>query len=693
VWPPPPLPPPLLLRFEEECDAEVLLARAERMAADADASLATAAKLQAIAAKNSSETAAAVSGSYLTAILAAIGGSTWAGALTIQVASRTALGALAGMTAGTQVYLSERGYEGPLEFVAGDQSAQITADTYHALWYAPTAAPTGASGAWRRIHYGLAQASWASVIASGIGNYSAQINALLAHADVAAVELPAGTIGNTAPILVPSGKLLFGKGIDATILKATATTGYVAGAGIYQNAIVNLVSGSVGARARDFTVEGNKLGSHTIGGVHQIQSKQALVERVYAKNCSAYAFWAVTNFVYTADATSGVFRNCWVENCNVSFEATAAQNILFERCHARDGDGDIAPTIEAMFHPITGSKNITYRDCTAISNVVGAAAHVAAYTAEPVQNITFENCTIKTTNGSVAFAVDSFSAAVSNLRIINCDIQSATYLGINAVNATGGIDLVVDGGRVQARAQGIIGNTGTDMTIRGTWIIMNHSDGTGAVAPVVADPSSNLVLDGPIFDTDRAFTYPQSFPSQSAFRVLAPPIIRVSAGAVVLPMGVGHKLTRVVATDEAHNSGASLIGTGANAFTFSDMPVGTFKVRVEGSYQTSATSNGLGVGVQSSGSVFTAGYGQVDGRIDGTSSVHGVIRTNSAVFGPSTVSNSGTPLPFILDFIVRVTAADGGGLTITAGAYQGIAGYGGSATVKAGTMMTIERIA
>lgn len=43
------------------------------------------------------------------------------------------------------------GYEGFFEWVTGDQSASISADSYGGLWVAPDSHPTGSSGAWRRI--------------------------------------------------------------------------------------------------------------------------------------------------------------------------------------------------------------------------------------------------------------------------------------------------------------------------------------------------------------------------------------------------------------------------------------------------------------------------------------------------------------------------------------------------------------
>lgn len=52
------------------------------------------------------------------------------------------------------------GYAGEFEWIAGDQSANVTADPLQGVWVAPSAAPTGASGAFKRVFNGAVRAEW-----------------------------------------------------------------------------------------------------------------------------------------------------------------------------------------------------------------------------------------------------------------------------------------------------------------------------------------------------------------------------------------------------------------------------------------------------------------------------------------------------------------------------------------------------
>lgn len=52
------------------------------------------------------------------------------------------------------------GYAGTFEWIPGDQSASVSKDTGQGVWVAPSADPTGASGAWKRIYEGPALLDW-----------------------------------------------------------------------------------------------------------------------------------------------------------------------------------------------------------------------------------------------------------------------------------------------------------------------------------------------------------------------------------------------------------------------------------------------------------------------------------------------------------------------------------------------------
>lgn len=72
------------------------------------------------------------------------------------------------------------GYAGMFRWVSGDQSANVTADPQMGVWVAPTAASTGASGAWMRVFTGEVWAEWfgASTSATAATNATAILAAV-----------------------------------------------------------------------------------------------------------------------------------------------------------------------------------------------------------------------------------------------------------------------------------------------------------------------------------------------------------------------------------------------------------------------------------------------------------------------------------------------------------------------------------
>ncbi len=91
------------------------------------------------------------------AAVAAVAGLEVSAGVGVAVASRGLLAALA--TSGA-AYLTETGREGDFVWSSANLSAQVTADPLQGLYVAPTAAPTGASGAWVRRYSGTAYVSW-----------------------------------------------------------------------------------------------------------------------------------------------------------------------------------------------------------------------------------------------------------------------------------------------------------------------------------------------------------------------------------------------------------------------------------------------------------------------------------------------------------------------------------------------------
>lgn len=70
------------------------------------------------------------------------------------------LSALAGQVSVQYRTAPGDGYAGTFEWIPGDQSANVSKDTGQGVWVAPSADPTGASGAWKRIYEGPALLDW-----------------------------------------------------------------------------------------------------------------------------------------------------------------------------------------------------------------------------------------------------------------------------------------------------------------------------------------------------------------------------------------------------------------------------------------------------------------------------------------------------------------------------------------------------
>lgn len=96
-----------------------------------------------------------------------------------QVVIKTAsISALAALNTSSSTYASIVG-QGLYTFVSSDLSAKVTGDPNKAVYIAPSAAPTGASGAWVRQVDGYYNAKWWGATGDGITDDSANIQAAI----------------------------------------------------------------------------------------------------------------------------------------------------------------------------------------------------------------------------------------------------------------------------------------------------------------------------------------------------------------------------------------------------------------------------------------------------------------------------------------------------------------------------------
>jgi hypothetical protein len=100
------------------------------------------------------------------------------------------------------------------------------------------------------------------------------------------------------------------------------------------------------------------------------------ISRIDVSNTTGYAHYAAGDLgrhqagFPDAVMASGNYTDLRTYNAQVHFEQIFADGITLTNVHARDGDGDI-PT-EAYFHPIVGSRNITYQQSSAAAFWVSA---------------------------------------------------------------------------------------------------------------------------------------------------------------------------------------------------------------------------------------------------------------------------------------------------------------------------------
>lgn len=113
----------------------------------------------------------------------------------LSVANRTALAAVSSPSDGDIRYLAESGREGIFKFSTANLSAMVTIDTVQGKYVAPSAAPTGASGAWVRIGYQTADPRWYGLVVNSSGAAAANLTAWnVCRAIEMHITMPLGTV-------------------------------------------------------------------------------------------------------------------------------------------------------------------------------------------------------------------------------------------------------------------------------------------------------------------------------------------------------------------------------------------------------------------------------------------------------------------------------------------------------------------
>ena len=265
----------------------------------------------------------------------------------------------------------------------------------------------------------------------GSTNIADVINAALADPMVTEVILGQGLFLVDKAIVVPSGKSLVGGGRDLTMIQAAPDFMAVSGA----NGVVMSEVGATGVSLADFSVDAAKLlpGGIRLNGTYMRQATDFSVEGVDVYNATGYGQFAQGDANDFTAYASGTYTDCGTFNCQIGFEQMACDGIVLFECHARDGDGDLVGT---YFHPLTGSKNIIFENCTGYGYAY--AGFDLIQNVQPMENIRIINSEIRLFGGGSAL-VSSGVSSVDGLYIEGSTFVSYLGRGGLLTSATGTI--------------------------------------------------------------------------------------------------------------------------------------------------------------------------------------------------------------------------------------------------------------
>lgn len=326
---------------------------------------------------------------------------------------------------------------------------------------------------------------------------AARINAALADPNVTTVVLGAGTFYASSSILVPSNKTLTGEGADSTMIRALPE--FVRDAGSFS--VVASETGAANVTVSNLSIDANKLlvDGARMNACYMDQATGFTVEGVNTYNATGYGQFAqgdLNAFVGgdpDAVYASGTYTDCWSFNSNVAFEQMFGDGITITNCHARDGDGDISA--EYSFHPLSGSKNITYQDCTAISAGSGGFGLVSNIAA--LENISIIDCTVEM-GTSPAITSAGFNP------VIGLVISGSSFVSaMNAGARIGGISGIIDGSYFQGAVIGAEFGYSSDGTACEIVLTDTYAIGISDPTSLAASYGVNIFGDGIVWDGGR----------------------------------------------------------------------------------------------------------------------------------------------------------------------------------------------
>lgn len=171
--------------------------------------------------------------------------------------TRTEIADINNPAANPVVYLSETNRSGEFVFINANLSAQVAADPNQGVYIAPASAPTGASGAWKRVYHGALNVKWFGVVGDNVTNdgpaFQAALNFINTTAPVAAYGYP----GKAGPELrVPMSRYYLGNtALDvrtSMIIEGEGSSGFAA----TQECVLRWATGQSGIRLQTEATSG-----------------------------------------------------------------------------------------------------------------------------------------------------------------------------------------------------------------------------------------------------------------------------------------------------------------------------------------------------------------------------------------------------------------------------------------------------
>ncbi|WP_156359789.1 hypothetical protein [Sphingomonas sp. Leaf28] len=498
---------------------------------------------------------------------------------------------------------------------------------------------------------------------------SVAINAALADPTFSGVVLPALDLVLDHAIIIPSGKFLVGAGIGATRLIRTDN---ISSSDYFDKALIRSAQSATGIRVSDLTLVSPKVGDK-VQGVWMYGAKDFCVERVATYNCG-YAFWAHEY------AERGVFRDIQSFNANVHFETTQAYGILFENTVSGDGDGDNPLGVEAVWHCLLASRDITFRHGRHTGGGIAFLIIANDTNSDPkgglIDNIRFEDCQSVNTDGKLGMQIANFNnLPVGRVALVDSGVEYAdrTKAGVPAIISVG--QVTMRGGRWKSFSQEnfIVYAAARLDSIDVDVIVDSNPAATGSVY----NPQGGLVR---VFGGTVTITSLIVNIGAGDTLYISPTTVIVTANEVYAPIGIGQTVAYVYKAPVPLASGYNVVGTGTTLpqARFTTVAGREYRVTMAGKMRKDGGSAKLAFYIlPASGSIFASGYGPI--QMQNAAGIY--VTTSDTILLDA---NAGDVREFNMDFTFISTGSQ---LSI------GFGGGAGGATILAGARLSVERIA